>query len=105
MNDVWVTSPMPLDDNQRLRVQISDAVRNEVMQILRDWGWDPICISILPRVCSTGLLGACLYEIDLPRERQPIIDDRTIPRDEGGKREMSRECQAIVDAWYGVKKR
>src|SRR5262245_18501258 len=76
MSDVWVTSPLPLDDNAKLRVQISDAVRNEVCQILRDWGWSPVCISVLPRVCSTGLLGACLYEIDLPRERQPIQDDR-----------------------------
>ena len=76
MNNVWVTSPLPLDEQQKLRLQIVDTVRNEVIQILKDWGWEPQFVSILPRVCHTGLQAACLYEIDLPRERQPIVDDR-----------------------------
>ena len=106
MNDVWVTSPLPLDDNHKLRLQISDAVRNEVMQILRDWGWNPVCISVLPRVCPTGLMGACLYEIDLPKPRQEIPQDsRAIPTDVGKREKRSHEAQIIIDEWYGLKKR
>src|SRR5262245_36382574 len=76
MDGVWVTSPLPLDDNAKLRLQILDSERNHVVQAAKDWGWNPVCISVLPRVHSTGLIAACLYEIDLPRERQPIHDDR-----------------------------
>src|SRR5262245_44327346 len=84
---VRVTRPLPLDNNQKLRVQIADRGKNEVMQILRDWGWDPIFVTIAPRVCHTGLQGACLYEIDIPQPRRNIIDDRTIPKDEIAKKE------------------
>jgi len=101
---VWVTSPLPLDDNAKLRFQLVDMERNHVIQTLKDWGWDPVCLSVLPRVHSTGLIAACLYEIDLPRERQPIINDRTIPKDEVGKRKHSHETQAIVNDWYGKKR-
>jgi hypothetical protein len=107
MDGVFVTSPLPLDDNQKLRMQIFDSARNEVVQLLKDWGWDPVAISVLPRVHSTGLIAACLYEIDLPKPRQEIPQDsRAIPRDEIGKREKrSHEYDAFVREWYGGKKR
>src|SRR5262245_6771030 len=73
---VWVTSPLPLDDNAKLRFQLLDMERNHVLQTVKDWGWNPVCLSVLPRVHTTGLIAACLYEIDLPRARQPIVDDR-----------------------------
>src|SRR5262245_29601983 len=76
MDGAFVTSPLPLNDDAKLRVQIKDMDKNRILQWLRDLGWDPVCISVLPRVCNTGLIAACLYEIDLPRERQPIYDDR-----------------------------
>jgi len=104
IDGVWVTSPLPLDDNHKLRLQIKDIDRNEVLQLLRDWGWDPVCVSVLPRVCTTGLMAACLYEIDLPRERQPIHDDR-IPNDEIGKRGQSAETKAMLAAIYGKQRR
>ena len=47
------------------RVQIKDIDRNEIIQLLRDWGHEPVLVSVLPRVCLTGLIAACLYEIDL----------------------------------------
>jgi hypothetical protein len=77
-DDAWVTSPLPLRDDTRLRIQIADRSRNEVTQIIKDLGFDPRFVSVLPRVCSTGLQAACLYEVDFPGDRQPIIDDRTI---------------------------
>jgi len=105
MDGVWVTSPLPLDDNQKLRLQIKDIDRNEVLQILKDWGWDPVCVSVLPRVCSTGLMAACLYEIDLPKPRQDIVDDRAIPKDDVGRRGQSAETKAMLEAIYGKQRR
>ena len=104
-DDVWVTSPLPLDDNHKLRLQIKDIDRNEVVQLLRDWGYEPICVSVLPRVCSTGLMAACLYEIDLPKPRQDIVDDRIIPKDEVGRRGQSPETKAMLEAIYGKQRR
>src|SRR5262249_16454514 len=102
MDGVWVTSPLPLDDNHKLRLQIKDIDRNEVLQLLRDWGWNPVCVSVLPRVCPTGLMAACLYEIDLPREPQPMPqDDRIIPKDDVGKREKDSEVKKMLEAIYG----
>src|SRR5262249_5849279 len=99
----WVTSPLPLDDNAKLRFQLLDMERNHVLQTLKDWGWNPVCLSVLPRIHSTGLIAACLYEIDLPRERQPIHDDRI--HGEVGKRERSRETEAMLEAIYGKRRR
>ena|SRR5262245_892783 len=76
MDGTWVVSPLPLDDTRKLRLQISDIERNRVLQVIRDWGWDPVFVSVLPRICTTGLIGACVYEIDLPRARQDVVDDR-----------------------------
>src|SRR5215471_14996256 len=101
---VWVTSPLPLDDNHKLRLQIKDIARNEVTQLLKDWGWDPVCISVLPRVCSTGLMAACLYEIDLPQPRQDIVDDRAIPKDDIGRRGRDSEIKAMLESIYGKQK-
>jgi hypothetical protein len=104
LDGVWITSPLPLDESRKLNLQILDNERNRVLQIIRDWGWDPVAISVLPRVHTTGLLAACLWEIDLPKPRQEIPQDR-IPQDEIGKRKQhSYEAQAVIDQWYGVKK-
>jgi len=106
MDGVWVTSPLPLDDNHKLRVQIKDIDKNRIVQWLRDLGWDPVCISVLPRVCPTGLIGACLYEIDLPRERQSIPqEDRIIPKDDVGRRVRDSEVKKMLEAIYGKQKR
>jgi len=101
IDGVWVTSPLPLDDNQKLRLQIKDIDRNEVLQLLKDWGYDPVCVSVLPRVCSTGLMAACLWEIDLPQPRQDIIDDRAIPKDDVVRRARDAETKATLEAIYG----
>jgi hypothetical protein len=104
MDGAWVTSPLPLDDHAKLRVQIKDIDRNGVIQWLRDLGWEPVCVSVAPRICNTGLIGACLYEIDLPRDRQPIVDDRIIPRDAADKREKDHEVEKMFESIYGRRK-
>jgi hypothetical protein len=105
MDGAWVTSPLPLDEHAKLRVQIKDIDRNRIIQWLRDLGWEPVFVSILPRICTTGLIAAGLWEIDLPRERQPIPqDDRVIPKDEVGHRETNREVELMRLAIYGKRK-
>jgi hypothetical protein len=104
MPGVWVTSPLPLDDRARFRFQVLDSNRNEALQMLTDWGWSPSFCGTLPRVCPDGMKLASLYEIDLPRERQPVPDDRKIYGELAGNEKMSKDVQAIVDDWLGRKK-
>jgi hypothetical protein len=77
MHGVWITSPLPLDDSAKLRFQLLDTERDRVLELLRSWEWQPAFCGLLPRVTFTGMQGACVYEIDFPRET-PVPDDRTI---------------------------
>jgi hypothetical protein len=72
----FVVNPMPLPDDQKLRLQVLDANRQQVLEQLSQWNWSPTFYGTLPRICSDGWKLASLYEIDLPRERQPVLDDR-----------------------------
>jgi hypothetical protein len=72
----WVTSPMPLDDWAKLQFQVLDSNRQQVLEKLSSWDWTPTWCSNLPRVCTDGWKLASVYEIDLPRERQPVATDR-----------------------------
>jgi hypothetical protein len=99
----WVVSPMPLDDNSKLRFQVLDRDRNAIIEKLSSWDWSPIFVSVLPRICPNGMVSASLYEIDLPKPRQPVFDDR-IYGEIGRKEDNSlarRECEAILKDWYG----
>src|SRR5262249_7269741 len=98
----WCVSPMPLDDNRRLRFQVLDADRDAVIEKLSSWNWSPIFVSTLPRVCNNGWHLASVYEIDLPRARQFVYDGR-IHGDIASKDKPSHETQAIMKDWYGLK--
>src|SRR5262245_54469938 len=76
MEGAWVTSPLPLDGQAKLRFQVLDGDRNRVLQQLRDWNWEPAFVSILPRVTFNGMAAASVYEVNLPAERIPVQDDR-----------------------------
>jgi len=89
MDGVWVTSPLPLDDHAKLRLQIREIDRNHIIQMLKDWGWDPVFLSVLPRICTTGLIAAGMYEIDIPKPRQDVVDDRPRVQGEIASREKS----------------
>jgi len=97
--DVWVTSPLPLQDGMRLRLQIADRVRNEMIQILKDWGYEARFVSVLPRVCPTGLQAACLWEVDFPGDRQPIIDDRTIRGEIANQPKLMSRSKGCAATW------
>jgi hypothetical protein len=72
----WCVSPMPLDNNAKLRFQVMDADRDVVISKLASWDWLPVPCSSFPRITHGGWMSAQIYEIDLPRERQPVVDDR-----------------------------
>ena len=102
MDGVWVTSPLPLDDHAKLRLQIRDISRNEVIQMLKDWGWDPVFLSVLPRICTTGLIAAGLWEIDIPKPRQDVVDDRPRVQGEIATREKSNYEVEQIKKYLGM---
>jgi hypothetical protein len=89
----WVTNAMPLRDDEELRLQILDENRSQVLEKLSNWGWAPTPCGNLPRITAKGFCGATLYQLDLPRQRQAIADDRAIPAgivaDENNRREKT----------------
>jgi hypothetical protein len=105
MHGVWIVSPLPLDDGAKLRFQVLDTRKNEVLQLLGDWEWKPMFCGFLPRVTFTGMQPACLYEIDLPRERPPVPDDRTIRNDiTDAEREKAKAEVAAMRKHLGMKR-
>jgi hypothetical protein len=59
---------------------------------------------MLPRVTYNGMALATVYEIDLPRERQPVVDDRKIHGELATKEKRSAETEAMLAEWYGRKR-
>ena len=72
----WVTSALPLRDDESLKFQVLDEHRSQVLEKLGQWGWGATLRGNLPRITSRGMEPATVYEIALPRERQPVVDDR-----------------------------
>jgi len=101
LDGVWVVSALPLDNERKLRVQILDGVRNEVTQIIRDWGHELAFVSVQPRIEHGPIVAACIYEIDLPREQQPV-QDRTIYGEIASKEKPSAELEA-TKKYLGLK--
>jgi hypothetical protein len=103
-----VTNVLPLADGQNLRFWIDDYRKKEVLQQLRDGGYDePVFLGMSPQICtqsySMGLVNN--FELPIAAERQEVPQsDRTIPRDEIGKRKDS-EIQKTYDAIYGKQRR
>jgi hypothetical protein len=89
----WVTNALPLRDDEELRLQVLDDHRSQVLERLSNLGWSPVPVGCLPRITPKGFHGATLYRLDLPRDRQPIADDRVIPAgiiaDENNRREKT----------------
>jgi hypothetical protein len=85
----WVTNPLPLRDDERLRFQILDTDRPQILEKLSQWGWGPTLVGNAPRITSQGMQAATLYELDLSRDRQLVADDRMIQREPAIKTEKS----------------
>jgi hypothetical protein len=101
-----VTNVMPLDDSQNLRFWCSDYEKKELLQQLKDAGHEVVFLGMSPQVCvktySMGLVNN--FEIVLPVDRQPVQDDRIIPRDVVERREKQHEVEKMFEAIYGKKK-
>src|SRR5262245_24920302 len=72
----WVCSPLPLNDFNRLRYQVRDCDRAQVMEKLSTWGWSPTWRGSMPRITPAGFEAASLFEIDIPLPRTAVPDDR-----------------------------
>ena len=94
-SDCWVLNALPLDDGQRLRIQIMPPV-NEVVQFLRDVGHQPIFVSMLPRVMLNGSMPMTeIYEVDLPQERTCVPNDLIQGERSTGKKEVDAEMEGF----------
>jgi hypothetical protein len=101
MDGATVISPLPLHDDARLRIQVLDSHKDEVFQKLTEWGWDCVLVGTFPRVCFDGMKAANAYEIDLPKPRQPVFDNRIKGEIAGSKERYSAEAEATVKAAWG----
>src|SRR5262245_35276588 len=75
----WVVSPMPLADNAALRWQVLDTDREAILEKVSSWGWSAALKNTVPRFTPRGPVPSSVYEIDLPRPRQAVVDTRIIP--------------------------
>jgi hypothetical protein len=104
-----VTNVLPLADGQNLRFWIDDYRKKEVLQQLKDAGYDePIFLGMSPQICTQSYSMRLVNNFELPiaAERQEIPQqDRVIPKDEIGKRSRESEIQKTYDAIYGKQRR
>jgi hypothetical protein len=98
----WVTSPLPLDDNYALRWQVLDCDREAVLEKASSWGWNATLKHCIPRFTGRGPEPSSVYEIDLPRPRQVVIDTRTVPRSEIAERKRTAQEVAAMKKHMGL---
>jgi len=103
-----VTNVLPLADGQHLRFWVSDYKKNELLQQLKDAGYDePVFLGMSPQMCtatySMGLVNN--FELPIAADRQEIPQqDRVIPKDDVGKRVRDIEVAKMLEAIYGKRR-
>ena len=83
--------------------------RNEVLQQLKDAGYEPVFLGLAPQVCartySMGMVNQ--FELAIPAERQVVVDDRQMPKgqvvDLAEEARIKREIELMRQAIYGRK--
>ena len=102
-----VTSVLPLAEGQPLRFWVDDYKKREVLQQLKDAGYEPIFLKMeqQPDVHSYSMGLVNSFELPIAAEREPIIDDRAIPKDDIGRRAKDSEMQAMLQHIYGKQRR
>jgi hypothetical protein len=100
-----VTNAMPLPDGQNLRFWVDDYKKNELLQQLKDGGYQFVFRGMAPQFCtssqSLGLVNQ--FEVVLPAERQEIAPGNRIPKDEIGRRREA-EIQKTYEMVYGKRR-
>src|SRR5262245_54144222 len=92
----FVINAMPLDDTRPLRFQILQTDIERILPIIRGWDWNVHLHSSLSRVTATGMKPAMIYEIDLPRIRNAVVDTRTIRGDVAERKKTQDEVNAVM---------
>jgi hypothetical protein len=107
MEGAFVVNVMPLAAGAHLRVHVEQPHCQHVRGVIEGWGWRVVDCGNTSRFnVSDGTMRlTAVYEVQLDTERQEVQQDRTIPRDEVGKRKMDREVAATMEAIYGKKRR
>src|SRR5262245_26480600 len=91
----WVVSPMPLPHNQSLRWQVLDVDREAILEKVSSWGWSAALKCCVPRFTAQAPTPSSVYEIDLPRERQAVVDTRTIRGEIAEQKKSADEIEAM----------
>src|SRR5262245_29922165 len=73
---------LPLSPGQNLRFQVLDTDREAILERVSLWGWSPTLCNSVPRFTPQGPQPASVYEIQIPADRQPVPQDRSVPRSE-----------------------
>jgi hypothetical protein len=75
-----VTNRKPLPEDEPLRFWVSDYKKREILQQLADAGYEPIFtgMSQQPDIQSYTMGLVNNFELRLPRDAQPVHDDRII---------------------------
>jgi hypothetical protein len=98
-----VTNVLPLADAQpSLRFWVTDYRKNELLQQLKDAGYEPTFVKMEPQMdigtYSMGLVN--VFELAVPADRQEIPQNDRIVKDEIGKRKDS-EIMKTYQSVYG----
>jgi hypothetical protein len=104
---VFVTSPLPLNPDAKLRLQLLNwpsSNYENTLEVIRSWGWTPILTGHGMRFCADYTARGCSnFEIDIPADHQPIEDDRAIPRSEIEEKRSTPTEVELVKKHLGLK--
>jgi len=92
-----VTNVLPLADGQHLRFWVSDYKKRDVLTALADAGYEANFLGMImqPDVATYSMGLVNNFEVPIARERQPIIDDRTIKDTRLGSTAKDTELEAM----------
>jgi len=91
----FVTNPMPLAANQKLRFQVLHTDRNAVLARLSEQGWSPIACEVGQRFHRDQLLPCQTFELDLPVDPPPV-QDRNIYGEIAQRKQSDLERQSVL---------
>jgi hypothetical protein len=101
-----VTNVPPLEEGKHLRFWCSDYKKNELLQQLKDAGYEVVFLGMAPQIdvktYSMGLVNN--FEVILPAETQSIARDDRIHGEIAKREERSHEVDAIVNEYFRVKR-
>src|SRR5215813_3244883 len=92
----FVVNPMPLDPNRKLRFQVLHTDRAAVLAKLSEQGWSPVSCDVGSRFHNDQLLPCTTFELDLPFDPPPPMQDRNIYGEIAQRKQSDLERQAVL---------